>query len=164
MGKEEDYRRALDAARKDLTKVLQDRTELDQRASELKKTIEGLSALCDEEDYSTGLPEGATLADVGISNAIRVVLRDTSDPALTPTEIRDELEKRGLNLSEYASEMAVIHNTLARLERQGEVIKLTNRDGVPYAYAIRTGKFVRRVREDLANTLKKAAQKADSSA
>jgi len=36
----------------------------------------------------------------------------------------------------------------ARLERQGDVIKLFNREGLPGAYALKTGKFATRVREN----------------
>jgi len=143
----DDYRRALEAARRELAKVLQDRSELDRRAAELKKTIEGLSALCDEADHPAGLLQGGSLADVGISDAIRAVLRETDNPAMSPTEIRDELKKREVNLEDYASEMTVIHNTLARLERQGEIIKLVNPEGAPYAYALKTGKFTTMVRQ-----------------
>lgn len=134
-----DYQRALEAARRELDTVLRNRVELDKRAAELKKTIDGLSALVGNTDHSTGLmiPASSLLTDVGISDAIRAILRETPDRALSPVNLRDELVRRGVNMAEYASGLAVIHNTLARLERQGEIIKLTDTEGVPYAYAIK---------------------------
>jgi hypothetical protein len=149
----EEYREALSAAREDLRQVLADRAALDQRAGELKKIIDGLAVLCDETDHSSGIETGESLSGVGITDAIRSVLRDTEDPAMSPTEIRDELKKRGVKLDDYASEMTIIHNTLARLEKQNEVIKLSDPDGSPYAFSLRTGKFGTRVKESFARAV-----------
>jgi hypothetical protein len=137
---EYDYLVTLALAQKELVRILQSRTALDERAAELKKTIEGLSSLIGgvADDPSANGTVGANLG--GISAAIRVVLRESESGPLPPTSIRDELVKLGVNLSEYASPMTVVHNTLGRLERQGEVVK--HADG--YAWKWRPGEEPKR--------------------
>jgi hypothetical protein len=43
---------------------------------------------------------------------------------MRPPDLRDGLSTHGFNVAQYANKLAVIHNTLSRLERQGEVIQV----------------------------------------
>jgi hypothetical protein len=133
----DDYTKALQSARAEIAELLNRRANIDARLAQLKGTVDALSALIEPGPVDDAFLELQELFGMGISDAIRATLRDTKDPALSPTEIRDELKRRGVKLDNYANEMAVIHNTLARLERQGEIFKLTDREGVPYAYAMK---------------------------
>src|SRR5437868_1060857 len=124
------YKRALVEARAEFEKVLKQRAELDKRAVELKKTVSSLSELCNVQDCSEGLVvPSETAGSSGISDSIRTILRETNDPVMSPTEIRDELMRRGVVLDEYVNEMSVIHNTLVRLEKQGEISRFSTTDG-----------------------------------
>jgi len=121
-----EYKQMLQKARRDLEAALQERGQLDSRIAALKQTIGGLAPLSGE------LPDGgedlvdAVMETAGISNGIRRVLSKSPTPLSAP-EIRDALVKKPEykeKLESYASPLTVIHNTLARLMRQDEVISL----------------------------------------
>ncbi len=119
----QDYQKALAAARTEMQQLLKQREETDARISQLKKTIEGLAALCGEQpEYMKGLREKlpAMFDSIGISDAIRELLFESTTPMFA-TRLRDALIARGIDLSRYANELAVIHNTLKRLEGQGDI-------------------------------------------
>jgi hypothetical protein len=44
---------------------------------------------------------------------------------MRPPVLRDELVHRGMKIKHYSNQLAVIHNTLLRLKRQGEVIPIS---------------------------------------
>jgi len=120
MVKDADYGKALKAARTELETLLKERVETDKRISRLKQTIDGLAALCDETDVSAGLPFAQEpAADFGITTGIRRIL--SAGMPMTATELRDALVQHGFDLNQYANEMAVIHNTIKRLQRQDEI-------------------------------------------
>jgi hypothetical protein len=115
------YESALQKARSELDHCLKLRGETDLKITRLKATIEALSALCDQQ----GLPVPLLLDDefpkgFGITLTIRRCLSESKTP-LSATQIRDALVKTGLDLSGYANKMSVIHNTLRRLQEQGEI-------------------------------------------
>jgi hypothetical protein len=121
------YKLALKTAREELQEVLIQQVELSRRAVGLKKSIEVLAVLCNE-DPKAGvetfeLLEALSLETTGITDGIRLLLRQAMEKniILDARNIRDLLAKRGFDLSQYANEMAVIHNTLRRLEKQGEL-------------------------------------------
>ena len=74
-------------------------------------------------------------AESGITDAIRQVLSKSKIP-LSALEIKSGLENSGVDLSGYANPGAVIHNTLTRLEKQREVVRLQTAAGQTVAYAI----------------------------
>jgi hypothetical protein len=133
----DDYSKALQAARAEIVKLLSQRADIDTRLAQLKGTVDALSVLVEPNPSEDGLHALREImrefTGMGISDAIRAILHDTTNPALSPTEIRDELKRRGIKLHEYANEMAVIHNTLTRLEKQGEVVRFDNPSGSVYA-------------------------------
>ena len=123
-----EYRKALQAARAEFQKLLQKRLELDERIIRLKQTIAGLANLCDgspqlERDLSHVVPLPPRF--MRLTSAIRQVLSDSKSP-VRPPELRTALQEHGLNMAHYANKLAVIHNTLARLERQGEAAELSD--------------------------------------
>src|SRR5271155_1113333 len=127
------YENALVAASDEMKKLLKQRSEIDARISQLKKTMEALSDLMKPlpsetpsyfDELGTGIVMGK-LADAGISDAIRQVVSESKVP-LTPVQIKELIANRGFDLSGYANAGTVIHNTLARLEKQGELVRLQN--------------------------------------
>jgi hypothetical protein len=137
-----DYLSALVAAHDELERVLKQRADLDKRMLELKKTIEGLAALCDVEPWADAIErDAAAAADAsrsGITQAIRRALSESKVP-LSPTEIRSALIAQGISMARYANEMVVIHNTLNRLVKQNEVVRVQNPSGQIVAYTLRKG-------------------------
>src|SRR5579885_3301516 len=117
--KKADYRKALDSARAEFDKLLQERAELDSRIVRLKQTIAGLVGLCELNrnprralNHVTPLPPRF----MRLTSAIRQIL-STSTSTMRPPELREALIRHGFNLAQYANKLAVIHNTLTRLER-----------------------------------------------
>ncbi len=137
-----DYKKARDAAVAEIKEILKKRASLDERLGQLKKTVDSLSALLEEipsaESYAetTGVSL-ATVDSAGISNAIRRVLIASEIP-MSATDIRGAMLTNGFKLGEYSNAMAAIHNTLNRLEKQGELIRVRDRDGQA-VYALRKG-------------------------
>jgi hypothetical protein len=129
----ENYKLALQSAREELEKLLKQRAKIDGRIAHLQRTVGGLAALCDETDHSKNV--GSDFADIfnfsgnipvqvhqGMTNAIRAILDKAQFPRTAP-QIRDILSRAGFKMDEYASSLAPIHNTLKRLEKQGEATR-----------------------------------------
>ncbi|HLH32660.1 MAG TPA: hypothetical protein VKY31_15780 [Terriglobia bacterium] len=124
--KRADYKKALHSARAEFNKLLQERAELDTRIVRLKQTIAGLVGLCEvNSKVQRALNQVTPLPPrfMRLTSAIRQLLAQ-SGSAMRPPELRDALVKHGFTLAQYANKLAVIHNTLTRLEKQGEVIQV----------------------------------------
>jgi len=115
------YQIALDDARKELGQLLSDREKLERRIAAVKSMVAVLTGAT----AGTQPPNAEDLSSLGISDAMRRVLSDyASDVGMTPAQIRDALNAGSFDLSQYASALTVIHNTLQRLETQGEVVSI----------------------------------------
>jgi len=124
--KKSEYRKALESARAEFDRLLQQRLALESRIVNLRQTIAGLVALC-ESDSAPSTGENITPSfprSVRLTCATRQVLAE-SDYPIRPPALRDALIERGLNMSQYSNQLAVIHNTLIRLERQGQAIQVS---------------------------------------
>ena len=125
--RETDYRKALNSARAEYEKLIQQRVDLENRILHLKQTITSLAALCGIDEPKTRRSNGNVASfppATSITSATRQILNETDSP-LTPTGLRDALVQRGIDVTEYANPLAVIHNTLRRLKRQGEAIQVS---------------------------------------
>jgi hypothetical protein len=94
----------------------------------LKQTIEGLSALTQEQPTESTEVSGELFGETGITGAIRLLLTTANVP-LSPIQIRNDLKRHGFDLSDYVNAMTVIHNTLKRLESQGELLTVKDSAG-----------------------------------
>jgi len=122
-----DYRKALHSARAEFDRLLQKRADLDSRIVRLKQTIAGLMGLCESADKTRRRLNNVVPLPprfMRLTSAIRQVLAESAVP-MRPLDLRDTLTNRGFNVTQYANKLAVIHNTLSRLERQGEVIQVS---------------------------------------
>lgn len=119
-----DYKRALDAIYAELGELMRQRIQLDERMSHLKTSAEAISKLTVSPQTPTE-EAGGVVEDMGISDAIRHVLKSSQVP-LTPSEIKRKLAESGLG-DTYVNFSAVIHNTLKRLLKQGEVTRVFDR-------------------------------------
>jgi len=142
MKAEDDFVRALESAKRETSELLEKRSLIDRRLTQLKATIDSLSALVENDldswqqaamDAATVVAEArGEIRDAGITDSIRFVLTASPVP-LTPTQVRDALKNFGVDL-DYANSLSVIHNTLRRLERQGELMTVRGPDGKVVAY------------------------------
>jgi len=130
----ESYEKALENARAEMTELLRKRAHLDSRLTQLKSTIDVLSSLVNEPPKLGAEISAEMLDDMGISEAIRRVLRE-SQVALTPNQIKNKLSDFGFDLAQYSNSGAVIYNTLKRLERQKEITPVNDSSGT-IAYTV----------------------------
>lgn len=107
---EQDYRKALDAARRELETLAAQRADLDRRIGQLLQTVGNLMRLC---HLTPTVP-------LGLTDGCRMVLRSAGSP-LTAVEVRAQLAAMGIDLSRYENDLAAIHTTLKRLTQSGEV-------------------------------------------
>lgn len=116
---------ALEHAQKQVARLLADRQEIDKQIIRWKRVVDSLAVV--SEDVETSIPADLELPaglsekpGIGFTDAIRVIIAN-SKIGLTPTEVRDELRRIGFDLRKYKQEMVPVHNTLKRLEEQGEI-------------------------------------------
>lgn len=118
---------ALKEARKALTSAYEERAAIEQRIVSLTKTIEGLTALCEPESDDDIVQMHAivpgTEVTASLTESIRTIFSTSSEPILTPTEVRDALAAMGVNLAKYKQPLVPIHNTLKRLVEQDELVE-----------------------------------------
>lgn len=120
------YKHTLETAKEEIAQLLRERNEIDKKLSKLAPVVEYLSALCNP--LPPELPMPSTL-DIGLSEAIRQAFKSASPRfGLTATEVRDRLREQGFNLDKYANELPPIHNTIARLEKAGDLEPVTRPD------------------------------------
>ncbi len=122
---DETYERTLEAAKGEMTQLLHDRDQINQRIAKLAPVIEYLSALCNRMTPPPDLSVSMYIRELGLTDAIRFVLKN-SGIALSPTEVRDRLREAGFDLNRYENELPPIHNTLERLKGAGEVEERIN--------------------------------------
>jgi hypothetical protein len=117
------YKRTYTAAKLDLLERLQRRDALDQQIKKLKQTVKALGELCGapaEELDKLLLVEGFAIdAKPGFTDAIRRLFR-MHQTALSPTEIRDDLVKMGIGVSQV-NLLSSIHTVLRRMAEAGEI-------------------------------------------
>ncbi len=133
------YKQAYQAAHAEMTDLLGKRTALDKRLGQVKNTMEALRALLDVPGNRVPLDrfeaDDGTIIPMGISNAIRQVLSEMTAP-MSPSEIKAALLQRGFEMRGYANPLAVIYNTLKRLDRQGELTAIEDPTSKVVAYAL----------------------------
>jgi hypothetical protein len=71
---------------------------------------------------------------IGFTDAIRETLKGATPNSLTAPAIRYELLKMGFDFSKYKQELVAIHNTLKRLQQQGEIEPAKNERGKTIGY------------------------------
>jgi hypothetical protein len=128
-----EYAKTLEAVEDETEKLLRDRSQIDQRLLQLKTTAESLRVLLGMEGLDVQIDR--IVKQLGITDAVREVLGSSKIP-MSASFIKRELANRGVDLASYANSAAVIYNTLARLEKQGEVVRVVNPAGQTVAYAI----------------------------
>src|SRR5260370_25962222 len=127
---------ALREARKSLNEAYEDRAAIEHRIVSLKQTIDGLTILCEPDPFFIETQSHDTRTGFNmrsrfrLSYAIRQIFSESEKYTLTPTEVRDALLKIDVNFAErYKQPLVPIHNTLKRLEAQGELVAIRDDSG-----------------------------------
>ena len=124
------FLKALNDANAEIQRLIKQRNEIDLKLSKLKQTVSALSALCERPLPELKVQPRATVdADLGISDAIRKVMFESKLPMTAP-QIRDSLLNLGYDVDQYSSILTVIHNTIKRMEKQGEIAEVKTSGGV----------------------------------
>ena len=113
------YRQTLEAAKAEYDGLLEEEGKLEarlayirERAEVLRKTIISVGDLLGEDRE----PES-----IGITDAIRTVIKGRSDAIFSARGVRASLQQANFPLANYKNVLAVIHTTMKRLEEQGEI-------------------------------------------
>ena len=119
------YRKAFEDVQSELEDILEEdsrladrRGEIEHRTESLRKTGEGLGLL---------LGENVSKETIGLTDAIRELLKENRDDWYSAIFVRHFLRKKEFPVDDYKQPLAVIHTTLKRLQEQGE-IKLVESD------------------------------------
>ena len=113
------YRQSLQDAKAELEANLIEEDVLRQhlrdnktRSERLRKTVDSLSTL---------LGEIGTSQEIGLTDAIRELLKSQADNWLSALLVRHKLREKEFPIDDYKQPLAVIHTTLKRLQDQGQV-------------------------------------------
>lgn len=106
-----DYETWLKAAQDRLETLYQQKTAIESEISMLERGIKGFAPLVNQPALWYG-PEA------GITDAVRAVLKSDPSRLYSAPEVRDELLKRGVQLTQQ-NPMATIHQVLSRLVSKG---------------------------------------------
>jgi hypothetical protein len=90
------------------------RAALEAQLSEITTKIEHLQGMLDHLAPLAGITFGMSVVGMGITDAIRVILKESKE-RLAAQDVRRLLDENGLDLSKYTSPMASIYKVLGRL-------------------------------------------------
>jgi len=104
-----------------MEKVLQEKiSERDQLNVDILHIQAGIRGL-NQVYFADALAEkGRQLTAVGLTEAIRILLRKQSSP-MTAATLKTALEVLGFDLKKFRNQSAVVHNTLIRMTKAGEL-------------------------------------------
>jgi len=133
---EHEYSKTLSSIEQETEDLLRARAQIDKRLTQLKTTADSLRDLLGVGGLDVKIDKLSS--GLGVTGAIRKVLWASKIP-LSSSQIKAGLENLGVDLSIYANPAAVIHNTVTRLERQNEVVRVVNSAGQTVAYTMNPG-------------------------
>src|SRR5271169_3115437 len=115
------YRDDLNEARRELAALREQREQLEIKIAQEQERVAALAKLCNEADIEdlTGI-EGS-----GLTEACRTALRTAPQRGLSVDGIVSMLEFLGFPIQEYKDAEAVVHTTVTRIEKNGEVESVT---------------------------------------
>jgi hypothetical protein len=138
------YARARAAVKAEIEALVHQRDAVNEKIAKLYPIFDYLNALCDKpDDPILNVVEPQVEKELGLSDAIRHVLRKASPASMSPTGIRDGLAEIGFNLKKYANVMPPIHNTLKRMEYTGEIKVLKSSYGKSYQWRGEIGRTIK---------------------
>jgi len=127
-----DYRKAYDTAASELEQFLMQQEKMEQRILALRKTMNALYTLCQQEGLNTSEMDkrSAYLAEIVDSSVTKDILQiiAASRVPLTTSEVRAEMNKLGGSMAEHSNPLATINSVLNRLVEANKVEE-TVKDG-----------------------------------
>jgi hypothetical protein len=115
------------------SELIDRRTSLENDLNETNTAIAHLEEVIDHLAPLAGIPVGADLAGIGITEAIRRVI-EHSKSRMSAAEIRRALGDNGFDLSSLTAPMASIYKIVSRLIEAGEVEREKEDSNVYYRW------------------------------
>jgi hypothetical protein len=110
------------------------RSDLEAQLSDVNNQIAHLREVMAHLGPLVGLPDGESITALGITDAVRWVLKNSED-RLSPNEVRDMLAQKDYDLSNLTAPMGSIYKILSRLSSDNnrpEVLREKDEDGKVY--------------------------------
>lgn len=89
--------------------------ELDIQRDETRKRLDSIRRISAELSAMCGVAESESLAILGFTDAVRVVLRKAAPDYISANDISERLRTGGFDLSQYQNPAASIYTILTRL-------------------------------------------------
>lgn len=118
-----DHDKLIRDAKSELYYSLKQRRALDTRIGQLNKILRGLASTLPkaERDKLLSHLKMVSRKPAGLTEMIGEVLQNDRGGGLNGTEISEQMESTGFDLSDYSQPLATISNTLARMAEAGKV-------------------------------------------
>lgn len=102
------------------SEALKDRRDvLEAEIADITKQISQLDKVLNHLSPLAGLGAGQHLIGMGITDAVRYILKN-AESRLSPTDVRDKLTEKGYDLSNLTAPMSSIYKILSRLADASE--------------------------------------------
>jgi hypothetical protein len=121
------YRETLERLFSESRELAERRDALEAELSEVKSQIVHLDAVLDHLRPLAGLAIDEDISGLGITEAIRAVLRN-SKARMSATEVRLALKAKGFDLSSYSAPMSSIYKILGRLAEDANTPVIRHKD------------------------------------
>lgn len=126
--KTEDYLQTWNQLITEKLKLADERTNLETELSEINTKISHLDEIMRHLCPLAGITDGENIGGLGITDAIRSILK-SSGQRMSASDVRRTLSEKGFDLSGYTQPMASIYKILSRLLHSDEVEWTKEEDG-----------------------------------
>jgi hypothetical protein len=135
-----EIKRLRDQWAKKLSELISERRNIDKQIDGLQQMLRGAAVLTEDpipKEYTLGpipLPPGLEdIRSLGLTDAIRLMLKNRPAGAMTAMGIRDSLGAYEYPLTQ-SNQMIAIHQVLAKLAKKGEIRKLPEEGKARYQW------------------------------
>ena len=120
-------------AQEELERKVQSRAQLDREIWALRQVISGLIQVTEKRDNRCPYYWPFSIDQGGLTSACKTIVR-TAEGAVSPMEVRQQLEQAGYNFSTLSNPLSAIHTVLKRLVHKGELRLSPNQEATLYEW------------------------------
>ncbi|HEY3771066.1 MAG TPA: hypothetical protein VGN44_20505 [Candidatus Angelobacter sp.] len=119
------YKSALKKARSDLSSAIKQRDYWTVEIGRLQQLVKSLAASIEKRPpgvTNVGKPLSLNaLVGVRFTDIVHSIVNNSNDEGVSASDVKKKLQEKGYDLSEYSNPVALIHQTLKRLAKDGRV-------------------------------------------